>query len=72
MTTFLNDTNPNCATSSCTIGKVKYLFTKRPVIEGDGFIFTVDEPDRERESILLTSNEARALFYLMSSKGEKK
>lgn len=72
MTTFLNDLNPKCQQSSTVIGKTKYFLTKRTPLEGDGYVFTVDEPDRERESILLTTNEAMALFLLMSTKDDKK
>lgn len=69
MTTTKCILDEKCKQSSVTLEGVKYTLTRRSVIEGDGCVFTVDEPNKEKEQILLTKQEVKALFMLISTKG---
>lgn len=64
--------NPDipCQSNLCLEG-VNYKLKKLKVVEGNGFVFTVDTPNSEPESIHLTTATLKAL-YLLITENEKK
>lgn len=61
-----------CSTSSLCIEGTRYSLAKANVPTGSVFVFTVDEPNKERDQIFLTLEEMKALFLLITSNEEKK
>jgi hypothetical protein len=70
--TFLLDSKPKCGQSLVVLDGISYSLTKRADNGGDGFVFSVEEPGKEKDQILLTKAEMKALYLLLATKAEKK
>lgn len=66
------DEKSKCCHSSLCLEGVKYTLTKQSAKEGTGVIFSVEEPNRDSDSILITMSALKALYLLITSNEEKK
>lgn len=59
------DKDSTCDNSKVTLEGIKYTLQKVPYFP-DVFNFQVNEPDKMTDSITLTRQELRALFFLVT------
>ena len=69
MRTF-NDNIP-CQSSLCLEG-VNYNLKKLSLKEGNGFVFTEEQPGKESDSFHISSVTLKALYLLITSNEDKK
>jgi hypothetical protein len=60
------DDNAKFQSSLCLDG-VGYKLRKLKPQDGNGFVFSIDEPQREPESIHLTSAAMKAIYLLITT-----
>jgi hypothetical protein len=56
--------------SSVTLDGVKYKIKKLKAIDGNGFMFSIEEPGKDSDCIHLTQSTLKALYLLITE--EKK
>jgi hypothetical protein len=56
--------------SSVTLDSVNYKLRKLKPQDGNGFMFTVEEPNKESESIHFTSPALKAIYLLITTEGK--
>jgi hypothetical protein len=63
--------NLPCQSSTCLEG-IKYKLKKLKPLEGNGFVFTIDSPNCDAESIHIPCIALKALYLLITANEEKK
>lgn len=66
MRNFILDHSPKFCEACVHVNGTKYKLNKAKAREFNGYVFTVDEPGKEPDSIALSAQDMKALYFLLT------